>query len=99
MAILLNVKWVEKTDEVELHRRIRHIGGDSKHVQWKHTQEQAIEAIEGGQFAYYMKKDGHTLRLNVGQTTDGRKYLIIESGGNQPQLPLDMPEFPTRHSS
>jgi len=48
MAILLKVKWVEKTDEVELHRRIRHIGGDSKHVQWKHTQEQAIEAIESG---------------------------------------------------
>jgi hypothetical protein len=94
MAILLQVKWVDGCDQAEPHQRIRQIGGESRRMQWKHTQEQAIESIEQGLFAYYVEKDAHPLKVDVAQTADGKKYLIIRVGDGQSQLPLDLPAGP-----
>ncbi len=94
MAILLQVKWVDKSDRGEVHERIRHIGGESRRMQWMHTQEQAIESIEQGLFAYYVEKDAHPLQVDVAQTADGKKYLTIKIGDGQSKLPLDLPAGP-----
>jgi hypothetical protein len=89
MAILLKVKWIDKSDHPELHQRVGHIGGSSREFQWQHTQAQAIESIERGEFAYYVIKDVRALKLDVALTADGKKYLTIQAGNGHPQLPLD----------
>lgn len=91
MAILLKVKWIDKSDQPEPHQCIRHIGGESKELQWKHTQRQAVESIECGRFAYYVEKDTRALRLDVARAEDGSKYLKID--GESAQLLLDLPQM------
>ena len=94
MAIALMVRWVDKSDQPEPQERIRHIGGDSGKLLWKHTRAQAIEFIERGEFAYFVEADFRPWRLEVGRASDGRKYLTIENQGAPPQLLLNLPEFP-----
>jgi hypothetical protein len=96
MAILLKVKWIDKSDRPEPHQCIRHIGGESKELQWKHTQRQAVESIECGTFVYYVEKESRILRLNVAQADDGNKYLKIDGG--PAQLLLSLPPMPPADS-
>jgi hypothetical protein len=99
MAIVLKVKWIDRSDQPEPHQRIRHIGGESRELRWKHTQSQAIESIERGLFAYYVEKDAHALVLRVGLTADGKKHLTLQAGGEQAHILFDLPGYPdTRHS-
>jgi hypothetical protein len=94
MFILLEVQWVDQSNQPEPSQRIRHIGGNSGQVEWHHTEAQAIEFIEHGHFAYFVKKAAGTLNLEVGRTADGGKYLTILAGGGHPQLLLDLPGCP-----
>ena len=95
MALVLTVQWVEQSNQPEPHLRIRHIGGVSGQLRWKHTQAEAVEAIERGLFAYYFEWDARPARpvkLEIAQAADGRKYLTVGSG--QSHALLDLPEFP-----
>jgi hypothetical protein len=95
MAILLQVQWVDQADPSTPsghHSRIRHIGGISGDLSWKHSSAQAIESIERGHFAYYVEKDAGAVRLNVGRAADGGKFLI--PNGETEQLLLSLPAFP-----
>ena len=94
MAILLKVAWIERSDRRESHLQIAHIGGVSRHLQWKHSQAQAIESIERGQFVYYVEKSSRAFRVNVAETADGKKYLSVKDGIDPSQLLLDLPQFP-----
>src|SRR5258708_32789579 len=99
MAILLKVKWVEQTDHPVPYQRIRRIGGDTNEMEWQHTRAQAIEGIERGQFSYYLEKDALVLKLDVGQTADGHKYLTIQGNGGPPQALFTPPSFPSLPST
>jgi len=77
MSILLKVQWVDQAEQADPCRRIKHIGGSSRALQWKHSQAEAIQSIEHGHFTYYVKKDAQALKLEVGLATNGRKYLKI----------------------
>jgi len=94
MAILLKVKWVDQTEAREPYLRIRQIGGDSGELQWKHTHEQAIQSIEGGIFHYYVERDARALKLEVGRTAEGCKFLKTSADVEYPQLLLNLPECP-----
>lgn len=99
MSIPLEVKWVDQSGRSETHQRIRNIGGNSMDLQWHHTQTQAIEAIERNQFFYFVKKGVRGVKLSVGQTDGGEKYLTILAYDGDPQLLLDLPEYPARAGS
>jgi len=99
MAILLKVKWVEKTDQIEPHRRIQHIGGDSRQLQWKHSHADAIQYIERKQFEYYIERSPRPVRLDVARTPDGKKYLTTQTEPESFQLLLDLPQFPAASQS
>ena len=86
MAILLKVKWVDRSDRPDPYQRISHIGGDSREFQWKHTHAQAIQSIEHGLFAYYVEKDAIVLKLEVGLAPNGCKFLKTQIDGNQTKL-------------
>ena len=94
MFILLEVQWVDQSNHPEAHQRIRRIGGDSGQFQWQHTQAQAIEFIERGQFAYFVKHGDGTLNLDVDRAADGGKYLTIPADGGQLRVLLDLPGNP-----
>ena len=94
MAILLKVKWVDKSDQPDAYQRIRCIGGDSRGLQWKHTEAQAIESIERGLFKYYVEKDARVIQLDVGLTADGRKFLTVQAGTRHLHPLLDLPGGP-----
>ena len=94
MAILLKVKWVDRSDAPEPYLRIRNIGGDAGQLQWKHTQAQAIQSIERGAFHYYVEKDACALKLEIGVAPDGCKYLKTPADKEYPQLLLNLPECP-----
>jgi hypothetical protein len=86
---MLKVNWVEQSDQPEPHERIRHIGGDSGELRWKHTQAEAVAAIERGLFSYYFEWNGRPVKLEIAQAADGRKYLTVGSG--QSHTLLDLP--------
>jgi hypothetical protein len=94
MALLLNVKWIEKSDQPEPHQRIKRIGGSSMALRWEHTQAQAIQAIERGEFEYFVQTDGRALKFKVGQTPPGQKYLTVQNEGGRSQILLELPGFP-----
>lgn len=97
MALLLQVKWVEQSARPGPYQRIKHIGGDSGQLLWKHTQAEAVESIERGWFVYYLDQNSGPVRLGVAQAADGGKYLTVNSG--RLQMLLDLPEFPKLSSA
>jgi hypothetical protein len=91
MAILLKVKWVEKSDQPAPYQRIRQIGGEAGAIRWQHTQAEAIELIEHNLFVYYVEKDARALELKVERAPDGSKYLKTAADGEQLQFLLNLP--------
>ena len=91
MSILLKVQWVEAAEQPDPCQRIRHIGGTSGALRWRHSQEQAIQAIEHGDFTYYFKKGARALKLDVGLATNGNKYLKIPVDDSQPAFLSNLP--------
>ncbi len=85
MAILLKVEWVNMDDSV------RHIGGSSKKCEWQHSVEQAIRYIEHDEFVYYFNENAQMLKLEVGVSTDGRKYLKTSADDSIPVHLLNLP--------
>ena len=94
MAIVLKVKWVDQVDELDPCQRIRQIGGEAGSLQWKHSHAQAVQSIERGQFHYYVEKNSRAVKLEVGLSQSGRKYLKTPEDGDQPQFLLNLPETP-----
>ena len=92
MGIPLEVKWVDQSGQSETHQRIHHIGGDSMDLRWHHTQTQAIEAIEHDRFTYFIKKGARGVKLSIGLTASGDKYLTILAFDGDPELLLAMPQ-------
>lgn len=89
MSILLKVQWVDQAEQADLCQRIKHIGGSSRALRWKHSQDEAIRSIEHNIFTYYVKKDAHALKLEIGLATNGRKYLKLPDD-DQIQLPSNL---------
>jgi len=94
MAIPLKVKWIDQRDAPNVYQRISHIGGSEGKFQWKHTDTQAIVFIEDDQFDYYVEKDDRAVKLEVGRTADGHKFLKTEADTDEPRHLLNLPGFP-----
>lgn len=94
MAILLKVHWVDKTEDAGSSQRVRHIGGSSRALRWKHSQAEAIRAIEKGEFTYYMEKETLVFELQVGTSSDGQKYLKTKADIDHPHQLASLPAFP-----
>jgi hypothetical protein len=94
MAIVLKVKWVEKTDQPASYQRLRQIGGEARDIRWHHTQAEAIQFIEHNLFVYYVEKDARALELKVERAPDGSKYLKTTADDEQLQFLLNLPTRP-----
>lgn len=92
--MLLEVKCINKSDQPEAHARIKSIGGGSGRLHWKHSQEHAMAWIEGGAFTYYIMRGGQSVRIIIGTTASGHKYLKTAADAEQPDSLLNLPECP-----
>ena len=93
MASKHEVMCINKTDRFNPHERIRTIGGlNADGSSWKLTQEQAIDGIESGKWAFYVKVSGHAVDVIIAVSRYGNKYLKTVSDGEQPNNLLSLPE-------
>jgi hypothetical protein len=99
MPVVLKVAWVDQSDEPDVYKRIRQIGGVSGKLQWKHAYSQAIESTDQGQFQYFVEHDSRMLRLEIGEAPDGSKFLKTPTDTVWPELLLSLPQGPRPRAS
>lgn len=87
------IQCINKTNRYSAHDRISHVGGTYPN-RWKLTQEQAIAAIESGQWQFYVSVNGHAASVIVSRSASGHKYLKTQNDGEQPNNLLSLPECP-----
>lgn len=95
MADRHEVKCINKSDRMNAHERITHIGGvNADNTRWKITQEQAIDGIESGKWSFFVSRGGSTVNVIVAISRFGNKYLKTQNDGEQPDNLLSLPECP-----
>ncbi len=90
----VQIKCINKSDRMNTHERITHVGGYET-SQWKITQQEAIEYIENGVWRFWVKpQTGDAVWVEVAVSRYGNKYLKTEADGEQPNNLLSLPECP-----
>lgn len=93
MASRHEIKCINKTDRFDPHERILAIGGANQDgSQWKLSQQQAIQDIKAGKYAFYVRKNGQTVDVIVAKSRFGNEYIKTVSDGEQPNNLLSLYE-------
>ena len=93
MATRHQVLCINKSDRPNPHERITHIGGaNADGTRWKITQQQAIEGIEEGKWAFFVKVGGKEVKVIIATSKYGYKYLKTEADGEHSNNLLSLPE-------
>ncbi|MGA1798435.1 DUF3892 domain-containing protein [Sphingomonas sp. 4RDLI-65] len=87
------IQCINKTDRSSAHDRITNVGGATP-SRWKMTQTEAIAAIEGGSWQFYVSVAGSSVWVIVAVSASGNKYLKTQNDGEQPNNLLSLPECP-----
>lgn len=93
MTQTAQIQCINKTDRYSAHDRISHVGGSTPR-RWKLTQQEAIRAIETGEWNFYVSANGSTVWVIVAISAAGNKYLKTQNDGEQPNNLLSLPECP-----
>lgn len=95
MTMHVQVRCINKSDRYNPYERILSIGGvNPDGSRWKLSQEQAIDYIEKGQYAFFVLVNSSHVNVIVARSAHGNKYLKTESDGEQPNNLLSLPECP-----
>jgi hypothetical protein len=95
MAERHEVLCINKNDRNNPYERITHIGGrNSEQSRWRITQQEAIDGIESGKWAFYVRRGGHTVDVLVAKSRYGNKYIKTTADGDAPDNLLSLPECP-----
>lgn len=93
MADRFEVLCINKSDRLNPHARITHIGGKNPDgSRWKLTEEEAIRGIESGKWTFYVSKAGRVVDVIVAISSYGNKYLKTVADGVKPDNLLSLPE-------
>lgn len=94
MATNVQIKCIHKSNRASAHERITHVGGtnqDGSH--WKLTQEQAIQGLKEGKWAFYVERPGgHRVAVVIARSASGHEYLKTEPDGELTNNLLALPE-------
>jgi uncharacterized protein DUF3892 len=97
LATNVQIKCINKSDRTNPHERILCIGGSpgATTTHWKRSQQQAIEDIESGAYAYWVGISGAaSVWVVVAVSKFGNKYIKTTADGEQPNNLLALPECP-----
>lgn len=95
MASRHQVLCVSKTDRYNPYERITHIGGKNDDgTRWKLGQQDAIQGIESGKWAFYVRRGSGMVDVIVATSRYGHRYLKTTADGEQPNNLLSLPECP-----
>ncbi|CAG0946251.1 hypothetical protein ANRL1_02869 [Anaerolineae bacterium] len=93
MATRVEIQCVKKSDRMNPHERITHVGGRNHDgTSWKLTQEQAIQGIENNEWSFFVRQAGQVVNVVVETSRYGHKYLKTVADGEQPNNLLSLPE-------
>lgn len=90
MSNRARIDFISKTNRLNPHERITHVGGNSP-TPWIITQERAIALIESG-WHFYTSISGKTVSVVIALSGFGNKYLRTESDGDFSNNLLSLPE-------
>ena len=88
------ISCINKADRHNPWERIAHIGGIEGSRRWKMPQQDAIEGIEAGKWAFFVRQAGREVAVVVAVSRHGNKYLKTLNDGEQPNNLLSLPECP-----
>ncbi|MEC0371124.1 DUF3892 domain-containing protein [Paenibacillus chibensis] len=95
MADRHQITCVNKSERYNPHERITHVGGkNADGTRWRITQQDAIQGIENGKWAFYVSAGGRTVDVIVAKSQYGHKYLKTVADGSQPDNLLSLSECP-----
>jgi hypothetical protein len=89
------VLCINKSDRMNPHERITHIGGiNDRGERWRITQQDAIEGIESGRWQFHVRVAVRDVPVVVAVSQYGNKYIKTEADGFQPDNLLSLPDCP-----
>ena len=91
MGIVLKIREVEKGDHALPHRRIKSISGAEGSLLWRYSHAEAVRHIEERHFHFYIEKNSRALRVVVGQTPEGEKFLKTHVDTDGPAELIEWP--------
>jgi hypothetical protein len=87
------IQCVNKSDRLNPHERIVSVEGrNGDGTTWKLSQQDAVQGIETGKWAFFVRRGGHEVIAIVSTSRYGHKYLKAEADGEQPDNLLSLPE-------
>lgn len=93
MASNHEIKCINKSDRMNPHERITHVGGQNADgTSWKLTQARAIEGIESGTWSFYVNRGGRVANVIVATSRYGNKYIKTVADGESPDNLLSLYE-------
>jgi Protein of unknown function (DUF3892) len=89
------IKCINKSDRQNPHERILHVGGvNGDATRWKLSQQDAVQHIKQGKYAFFVRKNGQEVNVIVATSRFGNEYIKTEADGDMPNNLLSLPECP-----